>query len=131
MSFIRFAATISLMSLTLAGVGRAEQKSVTWTGWFSDLKCASARAAAGTFTATNPDCARSCIEKGAAPVFISEQVSAVFRVKDYPAVIEDLGYHVEVQATVDEPATTIMIQKVKRLAYQGAACARRKEPSEK
>jgi hypothetical protein len=46
---------------------------VTSTGWFSDQKCASPRAASGTFTAMNPDCAnaKKCIENGARPVFIS------------------------------------------------------------
>jgi hypothetical protein len=131
MRLLGFVATISLIALTLAGVDNAEENSVTWTGWFSDLKCASARAAAGTFSGTNPDCARSCIEKGAAPVFISEQAKAIFQVKDSSSVIEDLGYHIEVQATVDEATKMIRIQKVKRLAYQGAACARPKKSSEK
>ena len=116
-----------LISLTLAGAGHGEQTSITWTGWFSDLQCASARAAAGTFTATNPDCAKSCIEKGAAPVLISEQAKAIFQVRGYPSVIEDLGYHVEVQGSVDTAAKTITIQKVKRLEFQGAACARPKK----
>jgi hypothetical protein len=42
-----------------------------------------------------------------------------------------LGYHIEIQAIVDEAAKTISISNVKRLAYQGAACARRKASSEK
>jgi hypothetical protein len=81
--------------------------------------------------ASGGDCARSCIEKGSAPVFISEQARAIFRVKDYSSVVEDLGYHIEIQAIVDEAAKTISISNVKRLAYQGAACARRKASSEK
>jgi hypothetical protein len=103
-------------------------KNITWTGWFSDSQCASALAASGTFSATNPDCAKTCIEKGSAAVFISEQAKAIFRVtdypSDYPSVVEDLGYHVEVTAAVDEGAKTISIQSVKRLAYEGASCAR-------
>ena len=107
-------------------------QNVTLTGWFSDSTCASARAASGTFSATNPECARKCIENGAAPVFISEQAKAVFKVKDYPSVIDDLGYQVEVTATLDEVAKTISIQKVKRLSsYQGPACMRPKKPTAK
>ena len=113
-----------LAALSLSSTGETTEKTVTWTGWFSDFKCASARAASGTFSATNPDCAKSCIEKGAEPVFVSEQAKALFKVKGYSAVIEDLGYHIEVQATVDEAAKTITIRTVKRLAYEGPACSR-------
>jgi hypothetical protein len=114
----------ALFAMTAA---QAEQKTVTWTGWFSDLKCATARAASGTFTATNPDCAKTCIESGAPPAFISEQAKAVYTVKDSPSIIEQLGFHVEVEATVDDPAHTIVIQKIKQLGYDGAACARPKK----
>ena len=124
-------AAFSLIFLALAGGAKAEEKSVTWTGWFSDVKCAAPRAAAGVFTITNPDCAKSCLEKGAAPVFISEQARAIFQVKDYSSIIADLGYHLEIQGTVDEAAKTIAIRDVKRLAYQGAACARPRKSVEK
>ena len=122
MQLLRFAAALSsFFLLTLAG---AEEKTVTWTGWFSDQQCASARASSGAFTATNPDCARACIEKGVAPAFISEQAKAVYLVKGYDHVIDDLGYHVEIQGAVDEAAKTVAIRKVTRLEYQGASCAR-------
>ena len=62
------------------------------------------RAASGTFTATNSDCAKRCIQNGSAPAFISEQAQAVFTVKDYPAVADDLGFRVEELAEVDEAA---------------------------
>jgi hypothetical protein len=130
MTLLLCGCTVLLFSLALAPAARPEN-SVTWTGWFSDEKCASARAAAGTFTATNPDCARACIEKGSAAVFISEQAKAIFLVKDYSSVLQDLGYHIEIQATVDDAGKTISIWNVKRLAYQGAACERRKGSSEK
>ena len=120
-------AMIVLLSLVPAGAGTAEEKMVTWTGWFSDVKCASARAAGGTFSATNPDCARTCIENGAAAVFISEQARAVFNVKEYSSVVDDLGYQVEVHGMVDGAGKTIRVREVKRLEYQGAACARPKK----
>ena len=132
MRLLPFAATTLVISFALADSSSAAEKSVTWTGWFSDFKCASARAAGGTFSATNPDCARKCIEEGAAPVFISEQAKAIFQVKGVAAsVIDDLGYHVEVRATVDDAGKTITIQKVERLGYDGAACARPKKSAAK
>jgi hypothetical protein len=122
---------IFIAALTFANSSGAEPKNVTWTGWFSDSQCALARAAGGTFTATNPDCAKRCIEKGAAPVFISEQAKAVFTVKDYPAVIDDLGFRVEVIAEVDEAAQTVSIKKVTRLSEAGAACQRPRKTAAK
>jgi hypothetical protein len=128
-SWMTFLATCVLAAIALAG--DAETRSVTWTGWFSDLECASSRAAAGTFTATNPDCSKKCIEKGIAPVFVSEQAKALYKIKDYSHVIEDLGYHVEITALVDEAVRTVSIQKVTRLSFDGAACARPKSGAAK
>ena len=75
-------------------------------------------------TATNPECAKTCIETGAAPVFISEQARGVFIVKGDRSVVEDLGFHVEVKATVDERPNTIVVEQVKHLGDAGAACTR-------
>ena len=126
---MRTATFLFLLSAFLLSVtgARSEQKPVTWTGWFSDLKCASARAASGTFTATNPDCAKTCLESGVMPAFISEQAKAVFTLKGGPSIIDQLGFHVEVEATVDQDAHTIEIHKIKQLGYDGAACARPKK----
>jgi hypothetical protein len=118
-----FSLAICITASTLTNSSAAEPQTVTWTGWFSDSQCALARAASGTFTVTNADCAKRCIEKGAAPVFISEQAKAVFTVKDYPAVVGDLGYRVEVVATADEAAKTLSIKKGTRLSEAGPACA--------
>jgi hypothetical protein len=115
---------LGTLALCLATAAAAD-KNVTWTGWFSDYGCASGRVRSGIIAATNPACAKNCIEKGAAPVFISEQAKAMFTVKDYAGVIDDLGYHVEVEARVDEAAKTISIDKVTRHEYQGASCSRR------
>jgi hypothetical protein len=117
---------IGLFALSMAGDAESVLKNVTWTGWFSDADCAAGRVASGKITATNPECAKQCIEKGIAPVFISEQTKSMFTVKDRD-VVEDLGYHVEVQAHVDEAAKTIEIQKVTRLGEAGVACARPKK----
>jgi hypothetical protein len=126
--------TMRLLGTCIACLGlvstlKSETKNVTWTGWFSDSQCAYARAASGAFSATNPDCAKRCIEKGAASVFIGEQAKAIFKVTDYPSVVEQLGYHVEVTATVDDDAKTISVKNVKQLSREGLACARPKKTS--
>ncbi len=121
---LRIAACFLMIS---AAIAADPVKTVTWTGWFSDADCAAARAKAGIIAATNPDCAKQCIGKGVAPVFLSEQAKAMFTVKGYAGVVDDLGYHVEVQARVDEAAKTVEIQKVTRMEYVGASCARPKQ----
>ena len=113
-----------LALFTICCVAGAAEKTVNWTGWFSDEGCAKGRVAAGLITPTNPDCARSCIQKGAAAVFISEQAKALYRVQGYERVVDDLGWHVQVEAAVDEEAHTVTIQKVTRMDYRGASCGR-------
>jgi hypothetical protein len=108
--------------LTLCFVAIAgDPKPVTWTGWFSDADCARGRA---LIAPTNPECAQRCIEKGTAAVFISENAKAIYTVKGYAGVVEDLIYHVEVQGRVDEAAKTIEVLKVKQLEVVPASCGR-------
>jgi hypothetical protein len=127
---LKSVAAIGILGACLAWSAPAPH-TVTWTGWFSDANCAAGRDPAGTFTATNPECAAHCIKEGAAAVFNSQQAKALFEVKGDWHVVDDLGYHVEVQGIVDESAKTITIQKVTRLGYDGASCARPKKPAAK
>lgn len=116
-----------VLALLTACLGVSEEKRVTWTGWFSDAKCALSRAAGGTFSETNPDCAKRCIEKGEAPVFISEQAQAVFNIQGYDSVIPDLGYRIELEGMLDQTSKNLRVISVKRLEFQGPACSRTKK----
>lgn len=108
-----------------AAVGaQGGSRTATLTGWFSDEGCAGGRANGGAYTATNPDCARKCIEKGSPVVFIAEREKAVFLVKDYAGAKDDLGYKVEVTATLDEDAKTMAVQSVKRMEPVVLSCSR-------
>ena len=112
-----------LLFLIVTAAGAAP-RTVTLSGWFSDQGCASGRANSGTYTATNPECARKCIENGSPVVFISEQEKALYLVKDYAGVKDDLGYKLEVTSAVDDTAKTISVQSVKHLQIESASCAR-------
>ena len=70
--------------------------------------------------------ARKCIEKGSPVVFIAEQEKAIYVVKDYAAAKDDLGYKIEVTATVDDESKTIAVQSVKRLEAVSLSCSRAK-----
>ena len=130
MRLLRWTAAI-LISLAVANAGKAEEKRVTWTGWFTDGKCHESVAAGVKVSAPNPDCSKDCLEKGAPAIFLSQQTNAIYHVKGYSGVIDDLGYRLEVQAKVDEAARTITIQSVQRLEYAGAACSRPRKTAAK
>jgi len=105
-----------------------ELKQVTWTGWFADAGCGNGRFSSAAFTPPNPECAKQCIQKGIAPIFLSEQARTEFQVKGYSGVVENLGYRLEVTGKVDDAAKIISITSVKRISeYQGPACARPKK----
>jgi hypothetical protein len=129
---IRLAALILTVGLAspmhAASPAGADEKVDTWTGWFSDLSCAAPYVARGEIAPNNPGCVKKCLDKGVPPVFVSEQAKALFEVKDYPSVKEDVGYHVEVTGVVDRAARAISIRSVKRLSYTGALCALPKKP---
>ena len=64
--------TLTVLALFTAGIATGESKTVTLAGWLGDEKCAPARLTAEKLGPTNPECSKTCIEKGAAVVFISE-----------------------------------------------------------
>jgi hypothetical protein len=120
------ALTVMISIAGIAGIGAAsfadDPTPTVSTGWFSDKSCAESRVAKGEIGPNNPDCVKKCLEKGVPPVFISEQAKAMFEIRDYAGVKDDIGYYVEVTGTVDNAAHTIAVRSVKRLSYVGAIC---------
>jgi hypothetical protein len=99
----------------------------TWTGWFSDKQCARVRAG----EAPRPNgtaCVKKCLTEGSTAVFISEQARAIYEVRDYPSVKDDVGYYLEITGEVDDKAKTVSVKSVKRLSEVTSMCmAPRKE----
>jgi hypothetical protein len=95
-------------------------KTVTRTGWFSDGRCA--RVTDGDVRPNNPECVRRCLNEGAKAVFLSEQEKAIFEVRDYPTVKDDVGYRLEVTGVVDDSTRTISVKSVTRLSKVTAMC---------
>ena len=100
----------------------------TWTGWFSDQRCARTPAAGETVKPNGTECVKQCLLKGTPAMFLSEQANAVFAVRDYPTVRDDVGYYVEVTGVVDTETKSISVRSVKRLAEVGSMCALPKKP---
>lgn len=94
----------------------------TWTGWFSDQQCAREPKADEAVRPNGTECVKQCLLKGSPAVFLSEQTNAIYKVLDHPGVRDDVGYRVEVAATVDERAKTVSIRSVKRLSEVTAMC---------
>jgi hypothetical protein len=109
-----------LMVPSLAAQSR-NGTAVKWTGWFSDKQCA--RITPGEEPRPNgTECVKKCLEEGAPAVFISEQARAIYQLRDYAPVKDDVGYYVEITAVVDEKAKTVSVKSVKRLSEVTAAC---------
>jgi len=99
-------------------------RTITTTGFFADEGCAKGRANSGFYTNTNPECARKCLAKGSALVFIDERAKAMYVVKDYTGASEDLSYHLEITGVLDDAAKTLTIDAVKHLEPVVVSCSR-------
>jgi len=94
----------------------------TWTGWFSDQQCAHEPKADEAIRPNGTSCVKQCLLKGVAPVFLSEQTNAMYKVLDYPGIRDDVGYRVEVVVDVDEKAKTVSIRSVAHLSEVTSMC---------
>ena len=111
-----------LLVVLFASAARAAEPSSTFTGWFSDERCASARVANGLIGPTGQTCTRECLAKGVPMVFIDEKEKAVLRV-DNPKVVQHReGDHVRIEA-VRKDAKTLHVTSVKVLEKYAAKCS--------
>jgi len=114
----------SLLLLVLL-TGTAFAADQTYVGWVSDSGCARARASVGTFTATNPDCARECVKQGKKIVLISQEHKIVFAV-DNPTLLQaHVGNKVSVSASPAGPHS-LHISKVISSEASNPECERPK-----
>ena len=116
-------AALSLLLLTVSTTSTASEvpASVTATGWFSDLKCATSRAATGRIGPTGRACSEKCLANGVKLAFIDEKAKAVFEVDNPKAGKALLGDHVEIVAT-KSGAKTLHITSVTILEKYVARC---------
>jgi hypothetical protein len=122
MSKIFIVGLTALLGFAPASGRSPEPVERTWTGWFSDGRCAREPKPDEAVRPNGTECVRRCLLEGSTPVFLSEQANAIFTVLDYPAVREDVGYRVEVVGRVDEAAKTIAVTSVTRLSEVTALC---------
>jgi hypothetical protein len=115
---------VALGSAVLGAAVRPAETVVMLTGWFSDEGCAAAKLKADEITPNGTACVKKCLEDGAAAVFVDPKARAMYQVKDYPTVKDDVGYYLEVKGVLDANARTISVRSVKHLGDVVQMCAR-------
>jgi hypothetical protein len=101
-------------------------------GWLSDEQCAMGRASSGTFTGTNPDCAKKCVSEGKKIVFIDPDRKRVLVLANQDAGKDYVGDSVEIAGEVDAKGLTLHVLSLKFLAKGASMCdAKPKKPASK
>ena len=95
-----------------------------YTVWVSDQQCAMSRAKNGTFTGTNPDCARKCVKEGKPVVLVSEELKKVFLVDNPETLKDQVGNKVQITAT-SAKSGSLHVDKVLFVEEGHAACERK------
>jgi hypothetical protein len=98
--------------LGMAGLLAAPARAAThaWKGYISDSHCNAAGAKPGHVA-----CARACVRKGYAPVFVADGSHAVLAIANPRRVLPDLGRHVWISGTVNAATHTLRVQRMRRL----------------
>jgi hypothetical protein len=106
----------------------ADQKPVTSStariGWFGDAACTRDRVQAGNVEPNNPECAKKCVKEGSALGFVDEHAKTFTVVSNPNRVMDDIGYRVEIAATVTID-NKLEVRSVKHLAAINAMCGRK------
>ena len=131
-------ALVLFCGITLAGLRlsagpprNAPRAEEVLRGWLSDEQCAKARAQSGTYTGTNPDCAKECVRKGKKIVLIDPAGKRVLVLANQDAGKDHVGDYVEITAQVDAKAQTVHADSVKFLEKGAAMCEAKPRKSSK
>src|SRR5437867_10799548 len=115
---VSVAAFVMIVSLVL-GLGVVPSASgaqgKTLHGWLSDERCAGERARGGNYTATNPDCAKKCVAKGAKIVLIVPDLKKILNIANQEAAKNNIGDYVELTGNVDQQSKVVRIDSLKML----------------
>ena len=91
-------------------------------GWLSDAQCARGRAAGGTYTGTNPTCAKRCVSKGEKIVLVVPSAKQILAIADQAAVTSYVGDEVELSVQRDAAGNIAHIDKVTLLEKGREQC---------
>src|SRR5579863_5721173 len=94
--FFILAVGASLATIALAIPPRATSKTEVVRGWLSDEQCAKGRAEGGTYTATNPSCAKECVAKGKKIVLVDPRGKRILVISNPEIAKKNVGDEVEI-----------------------------------
>ncbi len=109
-------------ALVLATPPQNSTETETLRGWLSDETCAKGRAQAGTFTATNPECAKECVSKGKKIVLVDPVGKRVLVLANQEIGKNNIGDYVEISGHVDTKSKTLHADSLKFLEKGSAMC---------
>jgi len=112
-SLIRFCFALSLLvSLAAVAPAKSDAAKGKWIkGWVSDSKCGAKGAGLG-----HEACGNKCLQAGEHVVFVDDSKHKVLNVDNPDALKDHMGHRVAVQASVDEAAGTIHVDKVNMIS---------------
>ncbi|MGC1106195.1 MAG: hypothetical protein WA876_06630 [Candidatus Acidiferrales bacterium] len=119
---LMFAFVITLPLLPGVTSQQAKADGTVIKGWVSDKGCAAGRANGGTFTGTNPDCAKKCIASGAKMVLIVPDQRTLLTIDNPSAAKSNIGDYVEVIGNVEPKTKTLHIKALKMITKGKAMC---------
>jgi hypothetical protein len=122
----RIVRTSLVVFFTLGLLGAAKPSSgadkTVLRGWLSDESCAGGRATSGTYTGTNPDCAKKCVHEGKKIVLVDPEHKRLLTIANQDAARERVGDYVEINGELDSPAKSLHINSLKLLEKGSAMC---------
>ena len=107
-------AVVILSMSTFGGAAETRDPVSKWKGWLSDKGCAKSKVESDNITPNGTACVKKCLDAGETPVFVSPDAKAMFEVKDYPSLKDDVGYYLELTGVLDEKTKTIAVKSVTR-----------------
>jgi hypothetical protein len=118
----------SVLAFSVYGLAQqaVRQPDTAIRGWLSDEGCARGRAESGTFTATNPTCARECVAKGKKIVLIDPDRKMIFEIANQNLAKKNIGDYVEIAGQMDLQAKTVRIASLRMVTRGTASCERPK-----
>jgi hypothetical protein len=121
-SIFCFATLLISAVLVVAAPPQNTSKTELLKGWLSDEQCSKGRAESGTYTATNPECAKECVAKGKKIVLVDPIGKRILVLSNQDIGRKNVGDYVEISGEVDSPTMTLHANSLKFLEKGNAMC---------
>jgi hypothetical protein len=122
-SRVHASATMFVFATLVAAAAPSDTtKTEVLRGWLSDEQCSKGRAEDGTYTATNPECAKECVARGKKIVLVDPEGKRNLVLTNQEMGKKNVGDYLEISGEVDSQAKTIHAESLKFLEKGSAMC---------